>query len=96
MPLGEAEDGAAAIAVPGGAIRPCRDETRDPDATYVTPGHQFLNELGAFEPVESIVMRGCAIIDADGQCVRVAAERRVYSAATADMFEEAERVARDT
>lgn len=89
VPLGEAEDGTAAIVAPH-AIQPCRDETRDPDATYVTPGHAFLNEFGQFERIDSIVKRGGSIVDADGNVVLVGAERLVYSAETAHMFEEAE------
>ncbi|NGN45005.1 hypothetical protein G6N74_28520 [Mesorhizobium sp. CGMCC 1.15528] len=58
--------------------------------TYATPGHAFLNEFGAFEPIEQLVNRGGMIVLENGTLCRVTAERIVYSEATASMFEQAE------
>ncbi|MGV1908195.1 hypothetical protein [Agrobacterium cavarae] len=59
----------------------------DREATYVTPGHAFLNEFGRFENIESIVKRGGQIVRANGKSTYVRAERILYSEATAHMFD---------
>jgi Ca2+-binding RTX toxin-like protein len=66
------------------------DDAVEVGATYVTPGHAFLNERGGFEPIESIVRRGGMIVHEEGSLHHVAAERIVYSEATAHLFEQAE------
>ncbi|MES0884463.1 DUF4214 domain-containing protein, partial [Roseibium sp. SCP14] len=56
-----------------------------------TPGHQFLAAHGGFKEIESLVTGGKGtVVLADGSEVEVTSERIVYSAATADMFEQAE------
>ena len=70
-------------------LNPDGEDTTAP-AVFVTPGHLFLNELGNFEQIESIVTRGGMIVREDGSLARVTAERLVYSEATAHLFEEVE------
>ncbi|SER81938.1 intein C-terminal splicing region, partial [Pseudovibrio axinellae] len=56
-----------------------------------TPGHEFLSANGDFRQVEQLVAGGTgAIVLADGSETVVRSERLVYSAETADMFEQAE------
>jgi hypothetical protein len=56
-----------------------------------TPNHQFLTAYGDFREIESLVAGGKGrVVLADGSEAEVTAERIVYSAATADMFEQAE------
>jgi len=76
--------------IPVGTIVVCSDDVVDETATYVTPGHNFLNEFNAFEPIESITRRGGMIVCEDGNLRRMSAERLVYSEATAHLFEQAE------
>lgn len=64
------------------------DDWIDPAATYVTPGHRFLNEHGRYEAIEDIIRRGGCIVGEDGALQRVAAERIVHTAANAALFEE--------
>ncbi|WFE88607.1 DUF4214 domain-containing protein [Roseibium porphyridii] len=56
-----------------------------------TPSHQFLATHGGFREIESLVSGGKGrVVLADGSEAEVTSERIVYSAATADMFEQAE------
>lgn len=56
-----------------------------------TPGHQFLAAQGGFREIESLVAGGKGtVVLTDGSLAEVTAERIVFSAATADMFEQAE------
>ncbi|WP_306140799.1 DUF4214 domain-containing protein [Roseibium sp. MMSF_3412] len=56
-----------------------------------TPGHQFLAAQGGFKEIESLVAGGRGtVVLADGSEAEVTSERIVYSAATADMFEQAQ------
>jgi len=56
-----------------------------------TPGHHFLDRFGGFPQIEAMLADGSAtVILADGSEATVTAERIVYSAATAHLFEEAE------
>ncbi|MCV0426756.1 MAG: DUF4214 domain-containing protein, partial [Roseibium sp.] len=56
-----------------------------------TPGHQFLAAHGGFREIESLVAGGQGtVVLADGSEAVVTSERIVYSAETADMFEQAE------
>jgi len=56
-----------------------------------TPGHQFLTRNGGFREIENLVAGGKGtIVLTDGSVAEVSAERIVYSAETADMFEQAE------
>lgn len=56
-----------------------------------TPGHHFLDRFGKFPQIERMIADGVGtIILADGSEATVTAERIVYSAETADMFEQAE------
>ncbi|MEO0810295.1 MAG: Hint domain-containing protein, partial [Pseudomonadota bacterium] len=55
-----------------------------------TPGHHFLAAQGGFKDIESLVAGGRGtIVLADGTEAEVTSERIVYSAETADMFEQA-------
>ncbi len=59
-----------------------------------TPGHHFLDQFGNFPPIEQMIRDGRAsVVLACGSVVEVAATRIAYSAATADQFECASRVA---
>ncbi|AOF94103.1 hemolysin-type calcium-binding repeat family protein (plasmid) [Sinorhizobium sp. RAC02] len=71
-------------------IPACRDNFVDRNAVYVTPGHEFLNEQGRFEAIESVVKRGGMIVSESGDMACVKAERLTYSEETAHMFEVAE------
>ncbi|MEJ8476858.1 DUF4214 domain-containing protein [Roseibium algae] len=56
-----------------------------------TPGHEFLTAHGGFRQIEKLVAGGTGtIVLADGSEAKVASERLIYSAETADMFEQAE------
>ncbi|MEO9527302.1 hypothetical protein [Roseibium sp.] len=56
-----------------------------------TPSHQFLAAHGGFREIESLVAGGQGtIVLADGSEAEVSADRIVYSAETAEMFEQAE------
>ncbi len=56
-----------------------------------TPGHHFLAAQGGFHEIESLVSGGHGtVVLANGSEAEVTSERIVYSAATADMFEQAE------
>ena len=55
-----------------------------------TPGHNMLDKHGRFTPLDALVAgNACEIILSSGDCIMAQAERLVYSAATADMFERA-------
>ncbi|EFO32557.1 putative large exoprotein involved in heme utilization or adhesion [Roseibium sp. TrichSKD4] len=56
-----------------------------------TPGHEFLSAHGGFRQIEQLVAGGRGtLVLSDGSEVEVASERLIYSAETADMFEQAE------
>ncbi len=56
----------------------------------VTPGHRFLNRYGEFQSIGEMIAAGRAeVVLASGELAEVTAERIVYSAETADMFERA-------
>ncbi|SDU13695.1 hypothetical protein [Stappia sp. ES.058] len=56
-----------------------------------TPGHHFLDRIGNFPQIERMIADGVGtVILADGSEATVTAERIVYCAETADMFEQAE------
>lgn len=59
-------------------------------AFTVTPGHHYLNELRQFEEIHSIIARGGQIVTWDGKLCEATAERVVYGADTAHLFEETE------
>jgi hypothetical protein len=55
-----------------------------------TPGHHFLDRFGAFPTIQQMLQEGCAtVVLASGALAEVMAERVVYSAETAHMFERA-------
>jgi len=55
-----------------------------------TPGHNMLDKHGRFIRLDALVKGNtCEIILSSGDCIMAQAERLVYSAATADMFERA-------
>ena len=55
-----------------------------------TPGHHFLDEFGAFPPIETMIAAGLAtVVLASGELTEVSAERIVYSQKTAHLFERA-------
>ena len=55
-----------------------------------TPGHNMLDKFGRFTRLDALVAGNtCEIILSSGDCIMAQAERLVYSAATADMFERA-------
>jgi hypothetical protein len=55
-----------------------------------TPGHHFLDELGGFPTIEEMTRTGSAtVVLASGALTQVTAERIVYSAETAHLFERA-------
>ena len=55
-----------------------------------TPGHHFLNEFGHFPRIDEMVKAGRAtVVLASGALTEVTAERILYSAETAHMFERA-------
>lgn len=57
---------------------------------FATPGHHFLDEFGQFPPLEDMVTEGRAtVVLASGELAEVSAERIVYSAETAHLFEQA-------
>nr|WP_319512889.1 DUF4214 domain-containing protein [uncultured Cohaesibacter sp.] len=57
----------------------------------VTPGHHFLDEYGAFPQLETMLRDGkTSVVLASGELVEVSAERIVYSAETAHLFEQAQ------
>ncbi|MCR9060104.1 MAG: DUF4214 domain-containing protein, partial [Rhodobacteraceae bacterium] len=56
-----------------------------------TPSHEFLSAHGGFKSIESLIAGGRgAVVLTDGSEAEVFSERIVYSAETADMFEQAE------
>lgn len=56
----------------------------------VTPGHHFLDQFGNFPPLSEMIKDGRAtIVLASGELMEVTAERIVYSAETAHLFERA-------
>ncbi|MCZ7488135.1 hypothetical protein [Rhizobium rhizogenes] len=56
-----------------------------------TPGHRFLDRSGRFRSIEDMIENGKAtVVLASGKAVEVTAERIVYSAETAEMFDRAE------
>ncbi|WP_417667259.1 hypothetical protein [Roseibium sp.] len=56
-----------------------------------TPGHEFLTAHGGFRQIEQLMAGGTGtLVLADGTEAEVSAERIVYSAETAEMFEQAE------
>lgn len=71
------QDGYKAPIARLGVIPLCRDGFVDDTATYVTPGHVFLNEHRKFEQIEKIVQRGGMIVREDGSLRQVTAERLV-------------------
>jgi hypothetical protein len=62
----------------------------------VTGGHLYLGTDGLFAKIEDIVQRDCCIVLSDGMVIRVAFERVVYSAATAHLYPQAERMVHAT
>lgn len=66
-------------------------ETGEQRELVCTPGHHFLDQFGNFPPIEQLITAGRAtVVLASGELVEVSAERIVYSADTADLFERAE------
>lgn len=64
--------------------------------TVVTPGHRFLRPDGSFAEIADILAGDGRIVAEDGAVMTVTAERIVYSADTAHLFEEAEKMAYGT
>lgn len=65
------------------------DAGREP--LVVTPGHEFLRPDGSFAPIGEMVADGSAeIVLEDGTLAAVSAMHIIYSAETADMFEQAQ------
>ena len=62
----------------------------DIDEMTVTPGHHFLAADGGFRRIDEILADDGRIVLADGTVVAVSAERIVYNAETAHLYEEAE------
>ncbi len=56
----------------------------------VTPGHEFLTPDGRFETIDAILQSGGAIVLEDGSEANVTGEYVHYSAATAELYEQAE------
>jgi hypothetical protein len=55
-----------------------------------TPGHNMLDKFGRFTRLDALVAGNtCELVLASGDCIMAQAQRLVYSAATADMFERA-------
>ncbi|SDU13676.1 hypothetical protein SAMN05428979_1846 [Stappia sp. ES.058] len=66
-------------------------ENDEENELVTTPGHHFLDRIGNFPQIERMIAGGAAtVILADGSEATVTAERIVYCAETADMFEQAE------
>ncbi|WP_417684563.1 hypothetical protein [Roseibium sp.] len=63
----------------------------DEKELVTTPGHEFLTAYGGFRQVEQLMAGGAGtLVLADGTDAAVSAERIVYSAETAEMFEQAD------
>ncbi|RMC29671.1 hypothetical protein [Paracoccus alkanivorans] len=72
-------------------IRLSFDDERDD--LLATPGHHFLTETGDYLEIGQMAQLGggtVRVVDTDGSIVTAKAERIVYSAETASMFEEAQ------
>jgi hypothetical protein len=68
-------------------LDPVTGEARE---LVATPGHEMLDKFGRFTRLDALVQGNtCEIILSSGDCIMAQAERLVYSAATADMFERA-------
>ncbi|NKC14789.1 MAG: hypothetical protein GKR94_22160 [Gammaproteobacteria bacterium] len=66
-------------------------ENGERKALISTPGHYFPDEFGAFRTIDEMVKNDRAtVVLASGVLVQVTAERIVYSAKTAHLFERAE------
>jgi hypothetical protein len=66
-------------------LDPVTGEARE---LVATPGHHMLDKFGRFARLDALVQGNtCEIILSSGDCIMAQAERLVYSAATADMFE---------
>lgn len=53
-----------------------------------TPGHHFLDQFGTFPPIEQMISDGSAtVVLASGEIAEVTAERVVFSAETAHLFD---------
>ncbi|HEX8165892.1 MAG TPA: hypothetical protein VF601_08900, partial [Beijerinckiaceae bacterium] len=59
----------------------------------VTPGHHFRRSDGSFARIDDILREDATILLAEGTALKVVAERAVYSAETAHLYEQAEKVA---
>ena len=58
-----------------------------------TPGHHFLDRFGNFPTIEEMLESGRAtVVLASGELTEVTAERIVYSAETAHLFEQAQAI----
>ena len=65
------------------------------NGTTVTPGHRYLKAEGGFEEIGKMLEAGggeCEVVLADGSVQKVTGERIVYSAETAHLYEESEKV----
>jgi hypothetical protein len=62
----------------------------------VTPGHQTLDANGRFRPISEILAEDARVVLADGSVIGISHERVVYSADTAHLYEQAERVVTPT
>jgi len=65
------------------------------NGTTVTPGHRYLQPDGSFEEIGKMLETGggeCEVVLADGSLQKVTGERIVYSAETAHLYEESEKL----
>ena len=65
------------------------------NGTTVTPGHRYLQPDGSFEEIGKMLEAGggeCEVVLADGTLQKVTGERIIYSAETAHLYEESEKV----
>ena len=67
--------------------------------TTVTPGHRYLQTDGTFEEISKMLEAGggaCEVVLADGSLQKVTGERIVYSAETAHLYEQGEKLVYET
>lgn len=58
----------------------------------VTPGHVFRNSRGGWSRIDAILAEDGLVVREDGSLLKVVGERIVYSAETAHLYEEAEKI----